>query len=399
MTDTNTTNLPLHGITVLSLEQAVAAPFCTRQLAEQGARVIKVERRDGGDFARAYDRRAAGLSSHFVWANRSKQSLSLNLKSEQGQAILQRLLADADVLVHNLAPGAAGRMGLSFAALHRRYPGLIVCEISGYGRGGPYGNKKAYDLMIQSESGFLSVTGSAGPDGMAKAGCSVADISAAMFAVNSILSALLLRARTGEGVHIDVSMLECMVEWMGYPLYYSYEGAPPPPRSGASHATIYPYGPFPVGDGRTVMLGLQNEREWQVFCDAVLERAELLQDPRYADNASRSANRASLGALICELFSAMTLEQVIRRLDAAGIANAAVNTMSQVWQHPQLAARERWQKVTTPAGELAALKAPGLSFAEAVGPVPAAGEHSAQILAGLGFDDEAIAGLKQDGVI
>ncbi len=254
---------PLDGITVVSLEHAIAAPFCTRQLADMGARVIKVERPGVGDFARKYDERTRGMASHFVWTNRSKESLTLDLKHAQAAPILDALLEQADVLVQNLAPGAAARMGLSFEALHARFPKLIVCDISGYGEGGPYETKKAYDLLIQSESGFVSVTGS--PDAPAKAGCSIADIAAGSYAYSGILNALLLRNKTGLGSHLDVSMLESMVEWMSFPMYYAFEGASPPPRAGAAHATIYPYGPFPVGDGSQVMLGLQNEREWRIF--------------------------------------------------------------------------------------------------------------------------------------
>lgn len=284
---------PLDGMTVVSLEHAIAAPFCTRQLADLGARVIKVERPGTGDFARGYDQRVNGLASHFVWTNRSKESLTLDLKQDSATEVLDRLLATADVLVQNLAPGAAARMGLSFEVLHQRFPRLIVCDISGYGAGGPYEKKKAYDLLIQSEGGFLSVTGGQGEEEMAKAGCSIADIAAGMYAYTGILSALLLRERTGEGSHLDVSMLESLVEWMNYPMYYAYDGAPPPPRAGAAHATIYPYGPFPVGDGTTVMLGLQNEREWQLFCEKVLLAPELAQTRvfRPTSNVSRTAAR------------------------------------------------------------------------------------------------------------
>lgn len=391
--------LPLEGVTVVSLEQAVAAPLCTRQLAEQGARVIKVERPGSGDFARAYDHQANGMSSHFVWINRSKESLTLDLKTAEAQEIIHTLLAKADVLVQNLAPGAMARMGLSFEDLHRQYPKLIVCDVSGYGEGGPYEAKKAYDLLIQSESGFLSVTGTADADGMAKAGCSVADIAAGMYASNAILSALLLRGRTGEGSHIDISMLESLVEWMGYPMYYSYDGAQPPKRAGASHSTIYPYGPFPVGDGTTVMLGLQNDREWCAFCCRVLNLPNLSQDPRYLDNPRRSANRTSLGALIDEVFARMTLDEVISRLDEAGIANASVNDMAQVWQHPQLAARDRWIEVATPMGPVPALKTPGLWFPDAVSAVPAVGEHSGAILKQIGYSSDRIDELRRDGVI
>src|SRR4029434_5624796 len=276
---------PLEGITVVTLEHAIAAPFCTRQLADLGARVIKVERPGSGDFARAYDERVKGMASHFVWSNRSKESLTLDVKHPQAQDVLAKLLEHADVLVQNLAPGAAARLGLSHEALRDRHPGLIVCDISGYGVDGPYRDKKAYDLLIQSESGFLSITGT--PDDPAKAGCSIADISAAMYAYSNILAALIGRERTGQGSRVDVALLETMVEWMSYPLYYAHEGAPPPPRTGAAHATIYPYGPFPAGDGRIVMLGLQNEREWVVFCEKVLHNAELAVDSRYSSNSKR----------------------------------------------------------------------------------------------------------------
>lgn len=399
MTEKNDKPLPLKGVTVIALEQAIAAPLCTRQLAEQGARVIKVERPGTGDFARAYDDRVNGLSSHFVWVNRSKESLTLNLKSAAAQEILHRLLAEADILVQNLAPGATARMGLSFEQLHQQYPQLIVCDISGYGEGGPYQDKKAYDLLIQSESGFLSVTGTPDAGGMVKAGCSVADIAAGMYASNAILSSLLLRARTEEGAHIDVSMLESLVEWMGYPLYYSYDGAQPPARAGASHATIYPYGSFPVGDGKTVMLGLQNDREWRAFCEQVLKYPELAQDPRYRDNPRRSENREELAARIAEVFAGMTLEEVICRLDKAGIANAVVNDMAHVWHHPQLTARDRWLDVATPVGSIPALKAPGLYFPEAVSGVPAVGEHKAAILQQLGYSPDRIDQFERDGVI
>lgn len=391
--------MPLKGVTVIALEQAVAAPLCTRNLAELGARVIKIERPGQGDFARQYDERVNGLSSHFVWVNRSKESLTLELKTEEGMAVLHRLLAEADVLVQNLAPGATARMGLSFADLHSRYPRLTVCDISGYGEGGPYEAKKAYDLMIQSESGFLSVTGTPEPDGMAKAGCSVADIAAGTSAQSSILSALLLRGQTGEGSHIDISMLESLVEWMGYPMYYSYKAAPPPERAGASHSTIYPYGPFPVGGGKTVMLGLQNDREWRGFCERVMGMPDLAADPRFATNPRRSAHRVELDGLIRDVFSRLALEEVTRRLDAAGIANAAVNDIGQVWEHPQLEARDRWFEVMTPAGEVPALKPPGLWFPEAASAVPAVGEHSRLILQTLGYSDQQIEQFERVGVV
>jgi itaconate CoA-transferase len=388
---------PLQGITVVTLEHAIAAPFATRQLADLGARVIKIERPGTGDFARGYDERVRGLASHFVWTNRSKESLTLDLKHAQAPAILARLLGKADVLVQNLAPGAAARLGLSFEALQERFPRLIVCDISGYGSDGPYRDKKAYDLLIQSESGFLSITGT--PDEPAKAGCSIADIAAGMYGFTNILGALIQRGRTGRGCRIDVSMLESMVEWMSYPLYYAFEGATPPPRAGAAHATIYPYGPFPTGDGKTVMLGLQNEREWQEFCAQVLQQPALATDERFCSNARRVAAREALHAIILDVFARLTVEQVVERLEQAQIANARVNAMPDVWAHAQLRARERWTQVETPAGSVPALLPPGIpdTFDARMDPVPALGEHSAAIFAELGFSAAEIDALRRAG--
>jgi crotonobetainyl-CoA:carnitine CoA-transferase CaiB-like acyl-CoA transferase len=390
---------PLDGITVVSLEHAIAAPFCTRQLADLGARVIKVERPGRGDFARDYDQRTKGLASHFVWVNRSKESLALDLKQPAAIEALKKLLAKADVLVQNLAPGAAARMGLSYAELEKLNPRLVVCDISGYGNDGPYRDKKAYDLLIQSEAGFLSVTGT--PDEPVKSGNSIADIAAGMYAYSNVLAALIQRQQTGQGAHVDVSMLEALTEWMGFPLYYAYEGATPPPRSGASHATIYPYGPFAAGDGKTVMLGLQNEREWKVFCDQVLRKPELAADPLYDSNARRNENRAQLKALILDVFAGMTAQQVVDRLDAAGIANARVNTMADLWGHPQLAARNRLQRVDSPAGELKAFLPPGVNnrFDYRMDPIPAVGEHTAAILRELGYTEAQVGAMKEQGAI
>lgn len=384
---------PLDGITVVSLEHAVAAPFATRQLADLGARVIKVERPGSGDFARGYDPRVRGQSSHFTWINRSKESLALDVKQPQAKAALMQLLKTADVLVQNLAPGAAARMGLSYEALKEHNPKLIVCDISGYGMDGPYRDKKAYDLLIQSEAGFLSITGT--PDEPSKAGISVADIAAGMYAYTSILSALLLRGKTGEGSHIDVSMLEAMGEWMGYPMYYAFDGAPPPPRTGASHASIYPYGPFATGDGGTVMLGLQNEREWKAFCEQVLQRPEVAVDARFDSNAQRNQHRAELKALILDVFAALSAAQVVERLDQAAIANARVNDMADLWAHPQLKARGRWCEVDSPVGRIPALLPPGVNsaFDYRMDAVPAVGQHNAAILAELGWSAEQIAGI------
>jgi itaconate CoA-transferase len=386
----------LNGITVIALEHAVSAPFATRQLADHGARVIKIERPGVGDFARAYDERVRGLSSYFVWCNRSKESLTLDIKRPEAGEILAKLLAKSDVLVQNLAPGAAARLGLSYEDLRERHPRLIVCDISGYGADGPYRDKKAYDLLIQSESGFLSVTGT--PEAPAKAGCSIADISSAMFACNNILAALIQRGKTGEGCRIDLSMLECMAEWMGNPLYYAFEGAAGPPRAGASHATIYPYGPFETGDGKSVMLGLQNEREWAVFCEKVLHEPELAGDARFSTNTKRSNARAELRRLVVAAFSSLTLSQVIERLEKAGIANARINDMGDLWAHPQLKQRARWTDVETPAGTIPALLPPGMTEAR-MDAVPALGEHTGAILKELGYGAAEVARLRERLVI
>ncbi len=385
--------LPLQGITVVSLEHAIAAPFCTRQLADLGARVIKVERPGVGDFARAYDQRVKGEASHFVWTNRSKESLALDLKNPDALAALKRLIAKADVLVQNLAPGAAARMGLGYEALKADHPRLIVCDISGYGDDGPYRDKKAYDLLIQSEAGFLSITGT--PDEPSKSGNSIADIAAGMYAYSNILAALIRRGTTGEGAHIDVSMLEALAEWMGFPLYYAYDGATPPPRAGASHASIYPYGPFPAGDGGTVMLGLQNEREWKLFCEIALQDPALATDPRFDNNSRRSAGRAELYAIIQQAFAPLTTAQVLERLDRAGIANATMNDMAGLWAHPQLQARQRWRTVGSPAGDIPALLPPGRSdrWEARMDPIPAIGQHTEALLREAGLDEAAIAPL------
>jgi itaconate CoA-transferase len=390
---------PLEGITVVALEHVIAGPFCTRQLADLGARVIKIERPGVGDPARAYDERVQGMSSHFVWTNRSKESITLDLKQEAARAIVHKLLEKADVLVQNLAPGAAARMGFSHEALKDAYPRLIVCDISGYGADGPYRDKKAYDLLIQSESGLLSVTGT--PDTPSKAGCSIVDIASGMYAYTNILAALIRRGRTGAGCRIDVSMLESMVEWMSFPLYYAYEGAEPPVRAGASHATIYPYGPFPAGDGKVVMLGLQNEREWAVFCDKVLEQPQLKTDPRFNSGPKRSNARTALYEIIVAAFSKLTAQQIVQRLDDAQIGNARMNDMHEVWDHAQLRARKRWAQVDAPVGRIKAMLPPGVpeSFEPRMDPIPAIGQHTDAILRELGYDQPAIARLRADGAI
>lgn len=394
---------PLDGITVITLEHAIAAPFCTRQLADLGARVIKIERPNVGDFARKYDERVDGLSSHFVWTNRSKESLSLDIKAEPAQEILHKLIEKADVLVQNLAPGAASRLGLSYEVLSQINPRLIVCDISGYGddlqNPGPYRDKKAYDLLIQSESGFLSITGT--PDDYVKAGCSIADIAAGMYAYTNILSAIIERAQTGKGKRIDISMLESMAEWMGYPLYYTLRGDSAPPRTGSAHATIYPYGPFPTGDQKKVMLGIQNEREWQAFCEVVLEKPELAQHADYINNSQRSKNRDALAQMIIETFDQFTQAEVIARLEQAKIANASVNGMQDVWHHPQLQARQRWIDVETPIGTVPTLKPVGLKHTDdfVINAVPDLGEHTHNILAALGYSSDRIQSLKDQNFI
>ena len=390
---------PLQGITVVSLEHAIAAPLCTRQLAELGAQVIKVERRGTGDFARHYDDRVKGQSSHFIWTNRSKKSLTLDLKHQDSEPILHRLLESADVLVQNLAPGAASKMGLDFERLHKEYEELIVCNISGYGSSGPYEKKKAYDLLVQAEAGLLSITGTA--DEMVKSSISIADIAAGMQAQTAILAALIQRSKTDKGSNIDISMLEAMVEWMGFPLNYAYDGAPPPHRTGTDHASIYPYGAFVTGDEKVIMLGLQNEREWALFCESVLEQTELTSDPRFAKNVSRSSNRESLKKIIEQKFANFTAKEVANKLDQAQIAFANVNDMPEVWDHPQLKALNRLIDTDTPKGAVKSFKPPGnnSSFEPSLGPVPALGEHTTEILSDLGFDTNEIKRFQETEVV
>ena len=389
---------PLDGVTVLSLEQAVAAPFATRQLADLGARVIKIERPGVGDFARGYDTTAGGLSSHFVWLNRSKESLTLDVKHPDAGVVLRRLLEEADVFVENLAPGATGRLGLSAADLRRAYPRLVVCEISGYGSTGPYRDRKAYDLLVQAEAGVLSITGT--PDEPAKVGISVADIAAGMYAYSGVLTALLMRERTGEGTVVEVSMLEALGEWMSYPVYYASAGTPPA-RSGARHAVIAPYGPFAGGDGDVVYLGIQNEREWRAFCEQVLRRPELAGDPRFSANALRLANRPALDAEIEAVFGELGTPEIVERLEKARIANARMRTVRQFAEHPQLAARGRWRDVASSVGPLpAALPPATIEDVEPVmGPIPELGAHTDAILGGLGFDPATIAGWRAAGMV
>jgi itaconate CoA-transferase len=380
--------LPLSGITVVALEQAVAAPFATRQLADLGARVIKVERPGTGDFARDYDRAVHGQASYFVWLNRGKESLELDLKSPDGQEVLQALLGRADVLVQNLAPGAAERAGFGAATLRGRFPQLITCSVSGFGAGGPLSSKKAYDLLIQAEAGLLSVTGT--PDQQVKAGISVADIAAGMYAFSGVLTALYERERTGEGSSFDVAMLDALGEWMTQPVYYSVYGGHPPLRTGARHQSISPYGPYATGGGQ-VFIGIQNEREWAVLCARILGRPELATDPRFATNLDRLAHDGELRDIIEDALAALPPDEVTARLDAAGIANARLRTPAGLAEHPQLEARDRWREVDTPGGPVRALLPPVTAAGReaAMGPVPSRGQHTAAILAELGFTFES----------
>jgi len=395
---------PLEGITVIALEHAIAAPLATRQLAELGARVIKIERVDGGDFARHYDARARGLSSHFVWTNRSKESLTLDLKQPAGLEIINTLLNTADVFIQNLAPGATAKMGLGKQTLATRNPKLIVCDISGYGNSGPQSSRKAYDLLIQAEAGLLGITGNV--EQGAKSGISIADIAAGTQAHAAILAALIQRGKTGVGSHIEISMLEAMTEWMGYPLYYSLDGATQPTRSGTDHATIYPYGCFRTGSESSsgeneIMIGIQNQREWEKFCRIILDDDSLITAPAYTSNSNRSKNRDSLRIIIEDKLKKLKAEEVIEALESCGIACAKANTIAELWQHPQLRALNRFIEVETEVGTLEALAPPGHSdsFDAAVSKVPSLGEHTRTILGELGYTDSEIEALAAARVI
>ncbi|MET7441824.1 CaiB/BaiF CoA transferase family protein [Streptomyces sp. NPDC004082] len=391
--------LPLEGITVVAVEQAVSAPFATRQLADLGARVIKVERIDGGDFARGYDTAAAGLASHFVWCNRGKESIALDLKDPRGLDVVRRLVADADVFVQNLAQGAAARLGLDAATLCAAHPRLVAVDISGYGSSGPYADKRAYDMLVQCEAGLVSVTGT--PEQPVKAGIPAADIAAAMYAFSGVLAALVRRGTTGRGGPVQVSMLEALAEWMGHPLHHAMHGGTPPARSGLAHAVIAPYDAYPTADGGRVLLSVQNDREWRRLAEQVLGKPELGTDPAYATNAARVAHREGTDALVGTALAALTADAAVARLEEAGIACARLRDVRELAEHPQLAARDRWREVESPVGPLRALlppiDLPGGDDAR-MGAVPALGEHTEALLRAVGMTDDEIAALRRDGV-
>ena len=391
--------LPLSGVTVVAIEQAVAAPFASRQLADLGARVIKIERPSVGDFARRYDEAVAGLSSHFVWLNRTKESLSLDLKSPEGTAILHKLLVSSDVLIQNLAPGALARLGLAVPELVKRYPRLVICGISGYGDSGPYRRRKAYDLLIQAESGLMSVTGT--PDSPVKAGIAVADIAAGMYAFAGIVAALLRRAQTGRGAVVDVAMLDALAEWMGYPIYYTAGTGAPPERTGAHHATIAPYGPYRTLEGSSVVIAVQTDQEWRGFCVGVLRLPDLASDGRFITNPLRLRNRDALDTLINGVVGALPRAHLVARLDANAIAHATVNSVSDLLHHEQLRARQRWRKLGIGDDGVEMLLPPLLidGTDPRISPVPQVGEHTSAILKEIGYTDAEVLGLRADGVV
>ncbi|WPB89258.1 CaiB/BaiF CoA transferase family protein [Streptomyces malaysiensis] len=393
------TELPLSGITVVSIEQAVAAPFATRQLADLGARVIKIERPDGGDFARRYDSTVYGESSYFVWLNRSKESLTLDLKTGHGRNILEQLLGEADVFVQNLAPGAAVRLGLGAQALGERHPSLIACTVSGYGTSGPWAGRKAYDLLVQCQTGLVSLTGTARET--ARVGVSIADIAAGMYAYSGILTALYARAATGVARPVEVSLFDALAEWMSQPAYYTQHGGTQPARLGTQHATIAPYGAYPAADGKEVLFSIQNEREWAALCERFLARPELAEDPRFATGPLRVANRDELDTIITERFRSLDSTDVMKLLDAAGVANAGVNTVEEFLGHPVLSSRNRWRDVRTPGAAVPALLPPVdlAGVTPRMDPVPAVGEHTDTILTALGHSATDIDALRAEGVV
>ncbi|MGR4852778.1 CaiB/BaiF CoA transferase family protein [Streptomyces sp. LARHCF252] len=390
---------PLSGVTVVSVEQAVAAPYATRQLADLGARVIKVERPGGGDFARRYDTTVHGHSSYFVWLNRSKESLTLDLKDPRGREILHDLLDGADVFVQNLAPGAAGRLGLDAATVTSHRPGLIPCTISGWGTTGPWADRKAYDLLVQCQTGLMSLTGT--PEGTARTGISVADIAAGMYAYSGVLTALYTRATTGEAHPVEVSLFEALAEWMGQPAYYTRHGGIQPPRLGTQHATIAPYGTYTAADGKEVLFSIQNEREWAALCTEFLGRPELVDDPLFATASDRVAHRQELNTVVAGRFARSGSDEILKDLERIGIACARVNDVAAFLDHPVLADRGRWAEVAVPGATVDALLPPAdlAGLPARMDPVPAVGEHTRAILTELGRTDEEVSALRADGVV
>ncbi|MGA5870997.1 CaiB/BaiF CoA transferase family protein [Streptomyces cinereoruber] len=396
----STQPLPLEGITVVAVEQAVAAPFATRQLADLGARVVKVERPDGGDFARGYDTAARGLASHFVWCNRGKESVAIDLKDPRGLALVRRMAAGADVFVQNLAQGAAARLGLDAATLCAAHPRLIAVDVSGYGAEGPYAHRRAYDMLVQCEAGLVSVTGT--PEQPVKSGIPAADIAAGMYAFSGVLAALVRRGATGRGGPVEVSLLDSLAEWMGHPLHHGMHGGGAPARTGLAHAVIAPYDAYPTADGGLVLLSVQNDREWRRLAGQVLGRADLADDPSFATNAARVAGRAATDAVVAAALAPLTAEEALARLDAAGIACARLNSVAELAEHPQLTARDRWREVESPAGPLRSLLPP-IVFPDAPEPrmdrIPSLGQDTDEVLAELGLREAEVKALREAGVV
>jgi itaconate CoA-transferase len=389
---------PLDGMLVVALEQAVAAPLASRHLADLGARVVKLERVDGGDFARSYDHAVRGMASHFVWLNRGKESVAVDLKTAAGGEVLTRLLATADVFLHNLGPGAVERLGFGADTLRARHPRLVVCTMSGYGSTGPFRDKRAYDLLVQSEAGLVAVTGT--PDHPAKAGIPVADIASGMYAFSNVLAALIHRERTGEGAAFEVTMLDALVEWMGHPLHVAEHTGEDPPRAGLSHPVIAPYDAYPTADGHEVVIGIQNDREWVRLATDVLGRPQLATDPAFATNVARVRNRAAVDEAVAAAMVKLPVDEAIRALDVARIASARLNAVSEVLDHPQLAARDRWRETSTPVGAVRALRSAVEPTGEdPMGAVPSLGEHTVPVLTELGFTAQEVAAMRAEGVI
>ncbi|MEU7294393.1 CaiB/BaiF CoA-transferase family protein [Streptomyces exfoliatus] len=396
----STQPLPLEGVTVVAVEQAVAAPFATRQLADLGARVVKIERPDGGDFARGYDTAARGLASHFVWCNRGKESVAVDLKDPRGLALVRRMVAGADVFVQNLAQGAAARLGLDAATLCAAHPWLIAVDVSGYGAEGPYAHRRAYDMLVQCEAGLVSVTGT--PEQPVKSGIPAADIAAGMYAFSGVLAALVRRGTTGRGGPVEVSLLDSLAEWMGHPLHHGMHGGTPPARTGLAHAVIAPYDAYPTADGGMVLLSVQNDREWRRLAEQVIGQPELADAPQFATNMARVAGRAATDAVVAAALAPLTAPEALARLDAAGVACARLNSVAELADHPQLTARDRWREVDSPVGPLRSLLPP-IVFPDAPEPrparIPALGQDTDEVLAELGVPEAEVRGLRSAGVI